>query len=206
MPDFFFEERAADLGFRLIAGVDEAGRGAWSGPVVASAVILERDILPLKLLKGLDDSKKLTKGKREELCQLLPDYAAIGVGLVEPLEIDQINILQASHRAMEGAIAKLNPPPEYVLVDGNISPTLTCAGEPVVRGDSKSFSIAAASIVAKVTRDQIMTRLAQQFPGYGWERNAGYGTAEHKGALELLGVTDQHRRSYAPIRNILSLN
>ena len=206
MPDFFFEERAADLGFRLIAGVDEAGRGAWSGPVVASAVILERDILPLKLLKGLDDSKKLTKGKREELCQLLPDYAAIGVGLVEPLEIDQINVLQASHRAMEGAIAKLNPPPEYVLVDGNILPTLTCGGESVVRGDSKSFSIAAASIVAKVARDQIMTRLAHQFPGYGWERNAGYGTTEHKGALELLGVTDQHRKSYAPIRNILSLN
>ncbi len=204
MPDFELEERARAMGFHLIAGVDEAGRGPWAGPVVAGAVVLYTAALPAALRYGLDDSKKLTAKKREDLFDLLPDCAAIGIGISEPTEIDNINILQASFRAMERALAGLNPPPDYVLVDGNKMPDIPSHGESVVKGDSRSFSIAAASIVAKVTRDRIMADLAGQFPGYGWERNAGYGTAEHKAALERLGVTDQHRQSYAPIRKILS--
>lgn len=204
VPEFELEARARDRGFHLIAGVDEAGRGAWAGPVVAGAVILNSDDLPHQLLEGLDDSKKLSARKREELFALLPNFAAIGVGLAEALEIDAINILQASFRAMERALAGLQPLPDYVLVDGNKLPALPCAAEFVIKGDSRSLSIAAASIVAKVTRDRIMAGLADQFPRYGWERNAGYGTAEHKTALTCWGVTDEHRKSYAPIRKILS--
>ena len=206
VPDFDLEARAWDRGFHLIAGVDEAGRGPWAGPVVAGAVILHGGNLPTRLLEGLDDSKKLSARKRDEIFALLPDWAAIGVGLADAPEIDQINILQASFRAMERALAGLHPPPDYVLVDGDKLPSLPCAAEFVVKGDSRSLSIAAASIVAKVTRDRIMSGLADQFPGYGWERNAGYGTAEHKAALTRLGVTDQHRKSYAPIRKMLSLD
>ena len=206
VPDFELEARAWDRGFHLIAGVDEAGRGPWAGPVVAGAVILDGGNLPTRLLEGLDDSKKLSARKRDEIFALLPDWAAIGVGLADAPEIDQINILQASFRAMERALAGLHPPPDYVLVDGDKLPSLPCAAEFVVKGDSRSLSIAAASIVAKVTRDRIMSGLAVQFPGYGWERNAGYGTAEHKAALTRLGVTDQHRKSYAPIRKMLSLD
>ena len=206
VPDFELEARAWDRGFHLIAGVDEAGRGSWAGPVVAGAVILDGGNLPTRLLEGLDDSKKLSAQKRDEIFALLPDWAAIGVGLADAPEIDEINILQASFRAMERALAGLHPPPDYVLVDGDKLPSLPCAAESVVKGDSRSFSIAAASIVAKVTRDRIMSGLADQFPGYGWERNAGYGTAEHKAALTRWGVTDQHRKSYAPIRKMLSLD
>ncbi len=206
MPDFGLEARARDRGFHLIAGVDEAGRGPWAGPVVAGAVILNNDGLPRRLLEGLDDSKKLSAQKRDELFALLPNWAAIGVGLAEASEIDEINILRASFRAMERALAELHPPPDYVLVDGNKLPSVPCAAEPVVKGDSRSLSIAAASIVAKVTRDRIMAGHADQFPAYGWERNAGYGTAEHKAALTRWGVTDQHRKSYAPIRKMLSLD
>ncbi len=204
VPDFDLEARARDRGFHLIAGVDEAGRGPWAGPVVASAVILNAGELPLRLLEGLDDSKKLSAQKRDELFVLLPDWAAIVVGMAEALEIDEINILQASFRAMERALAELQPPPDYALVDGNKLPSLPCAAESVVKGDSRSLSIAAASIVAKVTRDRIMAGLADKFPGYGWERNSGYGTVEHKAALTRWGVTDQHRKSYAPIRKMLS--
>jgi len=204
VPDFDLEENARAMGFHLIAGVDEAGRGPWAGPVVAGAAMLDVHSLPSVLRDGLDDSKKLSAKKREDLFGLLSDCSAIGIGISEAGEIDEINILQASFRAMERALAGLNPPPDYVLVDGNNMPDIPCHGEPVVKGDSRSLSIAAASIVAKVTRDRIMTDLSEQFPGYGWERNAGYGTAEHKAALENLGVTDQHRKSYAPIRKILS--
>jgi len=204
VPDFELEARARDRGFHLIAGVDEAGRGPWAGPVVAGAVILNADDLSGQLLEGLDDSKKLSSRKRQELFALLLDCAAIGVGLAEAPEIDEINILQASFRAMERALAGLQPPPDFVLVDGNKLPALPCAAEFVVKGDSRSLSIAAASIVAKVTRDRIMSGLAVQFPDYGWDRNAGYGTAEHKAALTRWGVTDQHRKSYAPIRKMLS--
>ena len=193
-------------GHVLIAGVDEAGRGPWAGPVVAGAVILPAYQTSTPLLSGLDDSKKLSASKRETLFEQLLSCAIIGVGTAEVEEIDGLNILQASLVAMERALEALSPQPDYVLVDGNKLPNLPCPGEYVVKGDGRSFSIAAASIVAKVRRDKIMTQLAEAHPGYGWERNAGYGTAEHQAALERLGVTQHHRKSYAPIIKILSRN
>ena len=191
-------------GHVLIAGVDEAGRGPLAGPVVAGAVILPIEQIAFLSQSGLDDSKKLSLGKREQLFQLLLSCSVIGVGIAEVDEIDSVNILQASFLAMERAVGALSPGPDYALVDGNKLPNLPCSGEYVVKGDCRSLSIAAASIVAKVRRDLIMRQLAELYPGYGWERNAGYGTAEHKSALERLGVTEHHRKSYAPINKILS--
>ena len=204
MPDFSIEDSARSKGYFFIAGVDEAGRGSWAGPVVAGAVILEADKLIPLLRSGLDDSKKLTSRKRQKLFDILPTCASIGVGIADVNEIDKLNILEASLLAMTRAISDLPQKPGYVMVDGNKVPDLPCPGEYVVKGDSRSISIAAASIVAKVTRDNIMVNLAKTFTGYGWERNAGYGTQEHKLALERLGVTEQHRKSYAPIIKILS--
>ena len=204
MPDFSIEDSARSKGYFFIAGVDEAGRGSWAGPVVAGAVILEADKLIPLLRSGLDDSKKLTSRKRQKLFDILPTCASIGVGIADVNEIDKLNILEASLLAMTRAISDLPQIPGYVMVDGNKVPDLPCPGEYVVKGDSCSLSIAAASIVAKVTRDNIMVNLAKTFTGYGWERNAGYGTQEHKLALERLGVTEQHRKSYAPIIKILS--
>ena len=160
--------------------------------------------MPTRLLEGLDDSK-LSARKRDEIFALLPDWAAIGVGLADAPEIDQINILQASFRAMERALTRTSPPPDYVLVDGDKLPSLPCAAEFVVKGDSQSLSIAAASIVAKATGIGSCRALPIN-SGLRLERNAGYGTAEHKAALARLGVTDQHRKSYAPIRKMLSLD
>ena len=204
MPDFELEELVRSQGHNLVAGVDEAGRGPWAGPVVAGAVILPAEKISTPLRSGLDDSKKLSTAKREQLFNLLPSCAVIGIGFADVDEIDDLNILQASFLAMERALKKLAQKPDYALVDGNKLPNLPCPGECVIKGDSRSLSIAAASVVAKVTRDQIMTHLGELYPGYGWERNAGYGTAEHKSALERLGVTKHHRKSYAPIIKILS--
>ena len=204
MPDFFIEDSARSKGHFFIAGVDEAGRGSWAGPVVAGAVILEADKLISPLRSELDDSKKLTARKRQMLFEMLPTCASIGVGIADVNEIDKLNILEASFLAMARAISDLPQKPDYVIVDGNKVPDLPYPGEYVVKGDSRSLSIAAASIVAKVTRDNIMVNLAKNFTGYGWERNAGYGTQEHKMALERLGVTENHRKSYAPIIKILS--
>ena len=204
MPDFSIEDLARSKGHFFIAGVDEAGRGSWAGPVVAGAVILEADKLIPPLRSGLDDSKKLTVRKRQMLFEMLPTCALIGVGIADVNEIDRLNILEASFLAMARAISDLPQKPGYVIVDGNKVPDLPYPGEYVVKGDSRSLSIAAASIVAKVTRDNIMVNLAKTFTGYGWERNAGYGTQEHKMALERLGVTEHHRKSYAPIIKILS--
>ena len=204
MPDFSVEDSARSKGYFFIAGVDEAGRGSWAGPVVAGAVILEADKLIPPLRSGLDDSKKLTVRKRQMLFEMLPTCALIGVGIADVNEIDRLNILEASFLAMARAISDLPQKPGYVIVDGNKVPDLPYPGEYVVKGDSRSLSIAAASIVAKVTRDNIMVNLAKTFTGYGWERNAGYGTQEHKMALERLGVTEHHRKSYAPIIKILS--
>lgn len=186
------------LGCR-VAGIDEAGRGPWAGPVVAAAAILDPDRLPAKLAARLDDSKKLKRTVREELLTALEGCADIGVGMADIAEIDRLNILQATMLAMQRAVASLPHLPEYALIDGNRAPDLPVPAQTVVKGDSRCLSIAAASIVAKVTRDRIMDTLAQEHPGYGWERNAGYGTAEHRAALERLGVTPHHRRSFAPI-------
>ena len=203
MPDFSIEDRFAD---KIIAGVDEAGRGPWAGPVVAGAVIIDRDLISDELILGLDDSKKLKPKMRENLFALLHQCAVIGVGIADVAEIDEKNILQATMLAMGRAVENLNSPPTVALVDGNRQPKLDCRAQCVVRGDGISLSIAAASIVAKVTRDRIMAGLAQKHPGYGWETNQGYGTKAHREGLQKLGITKHHRKSFAPIRAIIEKN
>jgi ribonuclease HII len=187
----------------LVAGIDEAGRGPWAGPVVAAAVIIDPAAMPRRIAAQIDDSKVLRPAKRVELAAALTGCARIGVGAASVAEIDSINILKATFLAMARAMSALGAIPDAALVDGNRLPDLPCPARAVVRGDSKSLSIAAASIIAKVTRDHIMAMLAMRYPGFGWERNAGYGTAQHRAALARLGVTPHHRRSYAPIRRIL---
>jgi len=200
MPSFDFEDQIRAPGGARIAGVDEAGRGPLAGPVVAAAVVLSRDLLP----EGLRDSKLLSATRRDALLQLILDQAEVGIGLATVEEIDEINILRASHLAMCRAIAALPHPPDHVLVDGNLCPReLTLPATPIIKGDALSLSIAAASIVAKTRRDAIMWDLAQQCPGYGWETNMGYPTKCHKEALRNLGVTPHHRRSFKPVHNIL---
>lgn len=202
MPDFSIELSRRGV----IVGVDEAGRGPWAGPVVAGAAILNPDTLPDDLVASLDDSKKLKAEKREALLARLQDTDAIlGVGIATAQEIDDINILQATMRAMGRAVDNLGIIPDFALIDGNRVPEgLPCAAQAVVKGDGKSLSIAAASIVAKVTRDRMMAELDRTYPGYGWTANAGYGTKAHQEGLNTLGVTPEHRKSFAPIRKILS--
>jgi ribonuclease HII len=190
-PDFALES-ALD---GPVAGVDEAGRGPWAGPVVAGAAILD----PADTPAGIADSKTLSRARREALYDALVDCARLGVGIASVAEIDRLNILAATMLAMRRAVDDLGVVPGHVLVDGNRLPELPCPATAVVRGDARCVSIAAASIVAKVTRDRIMADLARAHPGFGWERNAGYGTAEHRAALDALGVTPHHRRSFAPV-------
>jgi ribonuclease HII len=182
-----------------VAGIDEAGRGPWAGPVVAAVAILDTTRLPASLANRLDDSKKLARPIREDLFEPIHDYAEIGVGIAETLEIDRINILRATLLAMQRAVSALAAPPAFALIDGNVAPKLCCPTHTVVQGDGLCLSIAAASIVAKVTRDRLMAKLAVEHPGYGWEHNVGYGTPEHRSAIERLGITPHHRRSFAPI-------
>jgi len=196
-PDLTFEAAVASP----VAGVDEVGRGPWAGPVVAAAVILDPTAIP----EGLDDSKKLTARKRDALAEQIAVSAAVGVGIANVAEIDRLNILAASMLAMTRAIEALAIAPAHALVDGNRAPSLACPVTTIVKGDGRSVSIAAASIVAKVTRDRMMTDLAKRHPGYGWERNAGYGTAEHRAGLERLGLTPHHRRSFKPIAALAGL-
>ncbi len=203
MPDFALEERAAKAGRQIIAGIDEAGRGPWAGPVVAAAVVLDQGRLPDDLRNDIDDSKRLKADQRTRLTHAFAPYAEIGVGVAEVSEIDTLNILRATFLAMTRAVNELPHYPDYALIDGNRMPHLACDGEAVVQGDGRSLSVAAASVVAKVTRDGIMENLAEKFPGYGWETNAGYGTKQHRSAIEELGVTPVHRRSYRPVLNIL---
>lgn len=199
-PDFAFEtEHGAPA--RLVCGVDEAGRGPLAGPVVAAAVILDASRIP----QGLNDSKKLDAVRREKLFIELQTCAEIGVGIATVEEIDQINILQATFLAMERAVAALPRSPQLALIDGNRKPkSLSCASLTIVGGDARSLSIAAASIAAKVTRDRMMIDAAITYPGYGFERHMGYGTSAHLDALSCLGPCEIHRRSFAPIRNMLS--
>ena len=183
-----------------VAGIDEAGRGPWAGPVVAAAVMLDPDQAPA----GLDDSKRLTARARDDLYDAILAVGDVGVGIAPVERIDRDNILQATLWAMRTACDALAPPPAAALVDGNRCPDLPCPAEALVRGDARSLSIAAASIVAKVTRDRIMADLARAHPGYGWERNKGYGTKDHAAALLRLGVTAHHRRSFRPVQDALS--
>jgi ribonuclease HII len=196
MPDFALEKSCEGL----VCGIDEAGRGPLAGPVVAAAVILDRRRLPRSLRYGLDDSKKLTPEAREEFAQILPRCAQIGIGAASVGEIDRRNILQATLLAMARAVAALDVVPTFALVDGNVPPRLPCTVRTVIGGDGLSLSIAAASIIAKVTRDRVMRRLAQRYDGYGWETNVGYGTPAHQAALAMLGATPHHRRSFAPVQ------
>jgi ribonuclease HII len=199
-PDYSLEQAASAKGFSVIAGVDEVGRGPLAGPVTAAAVILDPSCIP----EGLDDSKKLSAKRREALAELILASAQVSIAHASVAEIDEINILRASHLAMQRAVAGLNPAPDYLLIDGNMIPRgLHLPSQAVVRGDGRSVSIAAASIVAKICRDRIMVDLAQQHPGYGWETNAGYPSKSHKSALRNLGVTPHHRRSFKPVHNIL---
>ncbi len=199
MPDFAIEDGRAGPVYGPVCGIDEAGRGPLAGPVVAAAVILDRTRVP----DGLDDSKKLSAKRRAALFEALARDAEIGVGVAGVAEIERINILNATLAAMARAVAALPRQPTIALVDGNRPPDLPCDVECLVGGDRASLSIAAASIIAKVTRDRLMADLARAFPGYGWDHNAGYGTAEHLAALAQLGVTRHHRRGFAPVRAVL---
>jgi ribonuclease HII len=184
-------------GVRLIAGVDEVGRGPLAGPVVAAAVIL------LRPLRGLADSKTLCAEERERLAGLVRGQARIGIGAASVAEIDRINILQASLLAMRRAVLRLGCLPDLALIDGKHAPELPCPVETIVDGDALVPAISAASIVAKVTRDRLMRRLAERYPGYGWETNVGYATSAHREAIWQLGVCCHHRRSFAPVQGTL---
>ncbi len=199
-PDFEIEAALIRQGHVRIAGVDEVGRGPLAGPVTAAAVILD----PGALIDGLNDSKKLSARVRSRLSATLHARAEIAIAHASVAEIDRLNILRASHLAMMRAVAALDPAPDYLLIDGNLLPRgLTLAARALVRGDSRSLSIAAASIVAKCARDRLMVDLAQQHPGYGWETNMGYPSKSHTAALRDLGVTPHHRRSFRPVHHIL---
>jgi ribonuclease HII len=200
MPHFIFESRVLKSGPGPVAGVDEAGRGPLAGPVVAAAVILDRKRVP----KGIDDSKRMPASAREEAyIRILEMAVAVGIGEASVDEIDLVNIRQATHLAMARAIRAMATTPAFALVDGNDAPALPCPCDTIVEGDGRSLSIAAASVVAKVTRDRIMAALHEEFPGYGWRTNKGYGTEEHVAALGRLGPCRHHRRSFAPVHNIL---
>ncbi len=197
MPNFKFEDGISGV----VAGIDEVGRGPWAGPVVAAAVILDRNNFP----QGMDDSKKLSAKKRERIFLELKDCAQIGLGLANVEEIDDLNILAASMLAMQRAIANLPALPDHALIDGNKSPELPCCPTTtIIKGDSISLSIAAASIYAKVTRDKMMAELAEKHPFYSWEKNAGYGTKAHQQGLAVNGVTIHHRKSFKPIAKLLT--
>lgn len=192
LPSFAIEDSSDGI----VIGVDEVGRGPLAGPVVAAAVLLDRENYP----EGINDSKKLSKIKRQKIFDDLHKTAKIGVGIVSSEEIDKINILQASLLAMKIAVENLDFTPDMVLVDGNKLPDLPYQMLPIIKGDGKSLSIAAASIIAKVTRDEIMTDLALEFPHFMWQNNSGYGTKQHLQAIEKHGITDHHRKSFKPIR------
>ncbi len=183
----------------IVAGIDEAGRGPWAGPVVAAAVILDRNNIPA----GINDSKKVSAAKRNFLYDKINASAKVGVGIIGVELIDKLNILGATKMAMAEAVRNLIHLPDFALVDGNQMPALPCKAIPVVGGDGKSLSIAAASIIAKVTRDRIMHALHEQHPHYLWNKNSGYGTKQHIEALQIHGVTEHHRKSFAPIRELL---
>jgi len=201
MPDFKIERRAGGR----VAGVDEVGRGPLAGPVVAAAVVFPNGV-PRRLAPLLDDSKKLDASERLAAYAALraSGAAEIAVAAASVGEIARINILHASMLAMRRAVSRLPVVPDLALVDGNYAPALPCRVQCVVGGDGVSLSIAAASIVAKVLRDLAMVRLGMRFPGYGWERNAGYGTAFHREALRRLGPTHHHRMAFGTVRMLLS--
>ncbi|MGR3803351.1 ribonuclease HII [Marinibacterium profundimaris] len=199
-PNFDFETRLTGTGALRVAGTDEVGRGPLAGPVVAAAVVLDPRAIP----PGMNDSKTLSRKRRARLAAQIMEVAEVSIAQATVAEIDEMNILQASLLAMERAVAGLMHLPDHVLVDGKWIPQgLSMPATPLIGGDGRCLSIAAASIVAKTWRDRVMVDLAQQHPGYGWETNAGYPSKAHKAALRDLGVTPHHRRSFRPVHNIL---
>ena len=192
MPDLSLERALGGV----VCGVDEAGRGPLAGPVIAAAAILD----PARIPAGIDDSKRLAPARRAALACALRERAIVAVGEASVEEIDRCNILGATLLAMRRAVEGLARAPDRALVDGNRAPPLACPTHTIVRGDRKSLSIAAASIVAKVRRDRLMAALAAEWPHYGWERNAGYPTPFHRAALARYGPSPHHRRSFAPVR------
>ncbi|WP_372990581.1 ribonuclease HII [Sulfitobacter sp.] len=199
-PDFEFERDAYARGFARVAGVDEVGRGPLAGPVTAAAVVLDPERIP----EGLNDSKKLTKRARERLYEEILAVADVSIAHASVEEIEELNILRASHLAMVRALAGLRTPADFALIDGNMVPRdLVIKSQTVIKGDARSQSISAASIMAKICRDCVMLSLAQQHPGYGWETNMGYGSKSHIEALQNLGVTPHHRRLFKPVHNML---
>lgn len=198
-PDFTIELAALSQGTRHVCGIDEAGRGPWAGPVVAAAVVLDPDCIP----EGLNDSKKLTEAKREALFAPIMRQARVGIGIADVERIDRDNILQATFWAMAEALRQVEGV-ALALVDGNRAPALPCPVQTIIEGDGKSLSIAAASIIAKVTRDRIMIGHDAAWPQYGFARHKGYGTAFHQKALERHGPTPLHRKSFAPVAAFLS--
>ncbi|MEM1352006.1 MAG: ribonuclease HII [Pseudomonadota bacterium] len=199
-PNYEMERAAMAAGALRVAGVDEVGRGPLAGPVTAAAVILDPNAIP----PGLNDSKQLSIKRRVALADVLVSCAEVSIGHASVEEIEAENILQASHIAMCRALAGLNVRPDLVLIDGSMVPKgLNLPAQPVVKGDQRCLSISAASIVAKIARDRIMVDLAQQHPGYGWETNMGYGSKSHISALQNLGVTPHHRRTFRPVHKML---
>ncbi len=206
-PDLSLEARFVAQGYQRIAGIDEAGRGAWAGPVVAAAVILPLDRPDLlSALKGVNDSKKLTPRQREKLVKVIEQVAlAVGVGEVAPEEIDRLGIVPATRLAMQQAVARLEPAPEALVIDAvDLTALVRLPQQVLFYGDSISLSIAAASIVAKVSRDRQMAELDAHYPGYSFARHKGYGTRLHQAALAQRGVSAVHRKSYAPIQRLLN--
>lgn len=197
VPDREAEEQAHAAGYARVCGIDEAGRGPLAGPVVAAAVVLPPDIE----LPGLNDSKKLSAAKRERLYEALmgDDRIIKSVAQASVDEIDKLNILRATHLAMRRAAEGLNPPADFCLIDGLPVPDFPLPSQNVVKGDARCLCIAAASILAKVTRDRLMQELDHEYPMYGFARHAGYGTAAHLKALREYGITPHHRRSFAPV-------
>lgn len=195
-----YEEEARSKGFSSIAGVDEAGRGPLAGPVVAAACILPPDLL----LEGINDSKKLTPGQRSTLFKTITAHTGIcyGIGIVDPALIDQINVLRATFEAMKMAVAALSHLPDYLLVDGSLLPPLKISSLALIKGDTLSQSIAAASILAKETRDRIMIDYDAKMPQYGFAKHKGYGTKEHLLAIEKHGPSPIHRMSFQPLKSI----
>ena len=198
---FELEMNELQLGGGPIAGVDEAGRGPWAGPVVAAAVILDPDNIPA----GIADSKALDADAREFLYPRILESAEVAIGIADVNRIDRMNILNATLWAMVVAINGLPRSPRLALIDGNRAPRLAVATRTIIKGDAKCLSIAAASIVAKVTRDRLLIEMGGQYPGYGFERHKGYGTAEHSAAIDRLGVCAEHRRSFKPVQLALGL-
>lgn len=199
-PDFTLEDGHNGP----VCGMDEVGRGPLAGPVVAACVYIPQEKRGLDFVSDIRDSKKLGAKKLEYLFGKISEHFIFGIAEISPQEIDEINILQASLKAMTNAYLQLKTPPAFALVDGNHIPkSLPCPAKGIIKGDSKSISIAAASILAKITRDRMMAQFAQQHPHYGWERNVGYPSPEHLAAIDRHGITPHHRRSYAPVRNYL---